>query len=159
MWYILNIYMIIPTIYIMSKIQNFIINSPTELIKICTLLQHSQYPSCYVLNGELGTGKTTFVRTFISQFQEDLIIPSPTFTLMNIYHIDKKIIHHFDLYRLSGVDDALEWGFDEFVNDCDFAFVEWAERASELIPHPYTLIDIKFGNHQNERIIDISIII
>ncbi|MGL4388054.1 MAG: tRNA (adenosine(37)-N6)-threonylcarbamoyltransferase complex ATPase subunit type 1 TsaE, partial [Brevinema sp.] len=116
------------------------------------------YPHIFVLQGDLGAGKTTLVRTFISLWDQEIIVSSPTFTLMNVYSFHGITIHHFDLYRLSSSYEALEWGFEEFVTNCDYAFIEWAERALDLIPRPYTLIDIAHGSRENEREISLSII-
>ncbi|MGL4394089.1 MAG: tRNA (adenosine(37)-N6)-threonylcarbamoyltransferase complex ATPase subunit type 1 TsaE [Brevinema sp.] len=137
--------------------QKFTINSLEELHKVCLALKHKKYPHTFVLQGDLGAGKTTLVRTFISSWDPEVIVSSPTFTLMNVYHCDGEIIHHFDLYRLSNTYEALEWGFEEFVSQCDYAFIEWAERAWELIPRPYTLIQINYGEHESQREISISV--
>ena len=134
------------------------ISHPNDFIPIILDIINQKHPKTIVLQGDLGAGKTTFVREFINQLDSDTIVASPTFTLMNIYHINNLTIHHFDLYRLGSVGEALEWGFEEFVRECDFSFVEWAERAWELIPAPYTLIELKHGATETERTLDISII-
>ncbi|MGL5956899.1 MAG: tRNA (adenosine(37)-N6)-threonylcarbamoyltransferase complex ATPase subunit type 1 TsaE [Brevinema sp.] len=132
------------------------ISSLEELSEIAQLIFHQNYPSIVVLKGELGTGKTSFVRSFMSLIDPSVLVSSPTFSLMNIYQTDRYIVYHFDLYRLSGLNEALEWGFDEFVYQGDFTFVEWAERAIEAVPHPYTLVSISHGNTQNTRVVSIE---
>ncbi|MDK2818218.1 MAG: tRNA (adenosine(37)-N6)-threonylcarbamoyltransferase complex ATPase subunit type 1 TsaE [Spirochaetota bacterium] len=134
------------------------IANTNDFIPIILDIINQKYPKTVVLQGDLGAGKTSFVRSFINQLQDNTIVSSPTFTLMNIYHIHNLTIHHFDLYRLTSVEEVLEWGFEEFVTECDFAFVEWAERAWELIPSPYTLINLKHGESETERTLNISII-
>jgi len=137
---------------------HFHIAQPDDFIPIILDIINQKYPKTIILQGDLGAGKTTFVREFINQLDGGAIVASPTFTLMNIYHIDDLTLHHFDLYRLSSGAEALEWGFEEFVRECDFSFVEWAERAWELIPTPYTLIELKHGATETERTLDISIV-
>jgi len=138
--------------------KQFIISKVDQLLEICELLTQNKYPSHIILEGDLGTGKTTFVRTFINQFCNDMIVSSPTFTLLNIYKVNNLLIHHFDLYRLSDISEVIELGFDEFIKECDYVFIEWADRALDLIPHPHTLIEFSYGNSINTRIIDLSII-
>ena len=106
----------------------------------------------FVLQGELGAGKTTFVRLFASNFEIENQVSSPTFTLMNIYTAENCTIHHFDLYRLSSSEEALEWGFEDFVASGDYNFIEWAERALELIPKPYTKIHLEHASETTRKL-------
>lgn len=140
----------------MSSEKLFYISSPKDFIPICKDIINHRYPSTIVLQGELGAGKTTFVRVFVEQLDLSIMTSSPTFTLMNTYQTESITINHFDLYRLSGIAEALEWGFEEFVTESDFSFIEWAERAMEAIPKPYTLIDIQHGKKETERILTIT---
>ncbi|MGL4561336.1 MAG: tRNA (adenosine(37)-N6)-threonylcarbamoyltransferase complex ATPase subunit type 1 TsaE [Brevinema sp.] len=139
--------------------QKFSISSTQELHNICLYLKDHHYPHIFVLQGDLGAGKTTLVKNFVALWNSDIIVSSPTFTLMNVYEPENIRIHHFDLYRLTNSYEALEWGFNEFVSDCDYAFIEWAERAKDLIPKPYTLIDMEHGKKETSRHIAISVII
>ena len=95
-----------------------------------------QKPMIVVLKGDLGAGKTTFVKMVAAAlgcFEE---VTSPTFALLNTYHTPKFPIYHFDMYRLEGVEAARELGFDEYFDKSRLdgvVFVEWPENVEGLI--------------------------
>ncbi len=95
------------------------------------------------LSGDLGTGKTTFARYLIRAMlkDDDLEVPSPTFTLMQIYDGPSFSVVHADLYRLAKPDDLYQLGWDE-ASDGALVLVEWAERAGERAPPDR--LDIRF---------------
>lgn len=87
------------------------------------------------LAGPLGSGKTTFARAFIRAVGNgDEDVPSPTFTLVEIYRFaGRPPIWHFDLYRLDAPDDVYELGIEEAWAE-GISLIEWPERIAELLP-------------------------
>jgi N-acetylmuramate 1-kinase len=87
------------------------------------------------LRGEVGAGKTTFARALITALSGagDAEVPSPTFSLAQVYETPRLTLAHFDFYRLASVDEAGELGFDEAL-ERGAVLVEWPERAAELLP-------------------------
>jgi tRNA threonylcarbamoyladenosine biosynthesis protein TsaE len=85
------------------------------------------------LNGELGTGKTTFARAFIHARGGGEAVPSPTFTLVQVYEIGDVPIWHFDAYRLRDPDEAWELGIEDAFRD-GISLIEWPERLGKLLP-------------------------
>ena len=86
------------------------------------------------LRGELATGKTCFVRGMAAHFAKDAPVRSPTFTLVNEYG-DSTKLYHLDLYRIGGVKELADLGYEElFDSDDGVCAVEWAERAGPLLP-------------------------
>ena len=87
------------------------------------------------LSGDLGAGKTTLVRTLIRYLAGDAAIevPSPTFTLMQIYELPQFPLVHADLYRLSGPAELAELGFDDLPEGA-VVLLEWPDRADGLLP-------------------------
>ena len=87
------------------------------------------------LQGGLGVGKTTLARAILRAASGDpaLIVPSPTFTLVEIYDTPAGVFWHFDLYRLEAPEQVFELGWEEARAD-GMALVEWAERLGTLLP-------------------------
>ena len=87
------------------------------------------------LQGGLGVGKTTLARAILRAAAGDpsLVVPSPTFTLVEVYDTSRGTFWHFDLYRLEEADQVFELGWEEARAD-GIALVEWAERLGRLLP-------------------------
>ena len=84
-------------------------------------------------NGNLGVGKTAFIRFLIQKFLPTEEVPSPTFTLLQTYETPSFPIFHFDLYRLDKPDDVFELGIeDAFVEGV--SLIEWPEKMQKLLP-------------------------
>ena len=86
------------------------------------------------LKGDLGAGKTHFVKGMALAFDiDESEIQSPTFTLINEYH-GSKPLYHFDCYRMESVREALEIGAEEYFYGDGVSVIEWPERIQEIIP-------------------------
>lgn len=85
------------------------------------------------LYGDLGAGKTTFARRFIQARGGTSEVPSPTFTLVQIYDLAPLPIYHFDLYRLESAAELEELGMEEAFSD-GISLIEWPERAEPGLP-------------------------
>lgn len=106
------------------------------------------------LNGELGSGKTFFVKSFCNLFDINNV-SSPSFAIVNVYN-GKKKIYHFDFYRIKKITELYDLGFHEYINDKEsITFIEWAELWKEILPKKYYEIHFKFAN-DNSRLILIS---
>jgi tRNA threonylcarbamoyladenosine biosynthesis protein TsaE len=103
------------------------------------------------LKGDLGTGKTSFARAFIrARSNRDTEVPSPTFTLAQVYEIRPAVIWHFDLYRLASPEEAWELGIEDAFSD-GISLIEWAERLGPLLPERRLEIIFAFGDRPCAR--------
>lgn len=108
-----------------------------------------------VLTGELGSGKTKFTEGFLSYFNLDKEISSPTFTIVNEYKNEDISIFHFDVYRLEDVDEFYAIGGDEYFNS-GISIIEWGELIKDALPEDYIeIVFHKDDNDENLRILDI----
>jgi tRNA threonylcarbamoyladenosine biosynthesis protein TsaE len=91
-------------------------------------------PAIIALCGDLGAGKTEFVKGFVSGSSVESAVSSPTFSILNTYDGAERPIYHFDLYRIEGKAELAELGFDEYVFGEGICLIEWAERAEGWLP-------------------------
>lgn len=99
------------------------------------------------LSGELGAGKTTFVRGVLRGLGYTGRVKSPTYTLLETYNISSLYLYHFDFYRFGNNDDWRDAGFvDEFGGD-GVCLVEWPEHAGSALPAPDIEITLEIGSH------------
>jgi tRNA threonylcarbamoyladenosine biosynthesis protein TsaE len=105
----------------------------------------AQNPKIVILfHGEMGAGKTTFIKQLCKTLGVTEATSSPTFSLVNEYHtIDNQIIYHFDFYRLKNENEALDMGADDYFYSGNWCFIEWAEQIPNLIPEEHSVIKIE----------------
>lgn len=106
--------------------------------------------------GDLGAGKTTFIKGLVNGFAEYATaeVSSPTFVYLNIYN-GSKTVYHFDLYRLKDSDEFLSMGFDEMFDAGGITLMEWSEKIEEILPENRILVTIEHRDEQS-RIITID---
>ena len=102
------------------------------------------------LKGELGTGKTAFARAFIRALGNKDEVPSPTFTLVQVYDVGPTAIWHFDLYRIRAPEDAWELGIEDAFT-AGISLIEWPERLGPLLPERRLEITFSFGDQPCAR--------
>ena len=102
------------------------------------------------LTGELGAGKTTFVRGAARGLGFEGNVASPTFTLVREYR-GRLPIYHVDVYRLERVQDVLDLGLDEMIADGGVLFVEWGDAVEGLLPDDQLLVELTVPGEGEER--------
>jgi tRNA threonylcarbamoyladenosine biosynthesis protein TsaE len=96
------------------------------------LLSHYPKGGVFLLKGEMGAGKTTFVREVCRQLGAEGA-SSPTFSLVNEYRTTGgTAVFHMDLYRIRSMEEALDFGFEEYLNHHGYLFIEWPDPVEAL---------------------------
>ena len=107
------------------------------------------------LKGDLGVGKTTFVRFLMRHFGIDHFVNSPTYAIVNEYSYEEGLIYHMDLYRLDSIDELMDIGFDDYIFSNHLCLIEWPEVALALLEDNCIFIEIKL-TESHERMVTIN---
>ena len=119
--------------------ENDTLDLGSKLIKVLTK------GDVLAITGELGAGKTTLARGIIQAEKGDIEVPSPTYTLVQIYDMKNFELWHCDMYRLETPKDAYELGLFDAFEDA-VCVIEWPEKLGSLLPKKIYKIDLKFNN-------------
>ena len=130
-----------------------LISNSEEETKLCAhkLAVQLKAGDIVFLQGELGSGKTTFVKGLAQAFKVNLTqVNSPTFVLMN-YYKGKLPIYHFDLYRLGSPQEMDTLDFDDYIYGPGITVIEWPERLDKLNIKPCYLVKFQHkGEHKRK---------
>lgn len=102
------------------------------------LLAEGRERSVWLLTGDMGAGKTTFIKSLCRALGVISTVQSPTFSIVNEYTTHEgHSVYHFDCYRLRNEAEALDIGIEEYFDSGDYCFIEWPERITSLWPATY----------------------
>lgn len=134
----------------------FISNSPEETFEIAkefsSLLKAGDVVA---LIGNLGTGKTIFVKGICVGLNASENPLSPTFSIINEYK-GKFLIYHFDFYRIKDIEELYDIGYEDYFNDESICLIEWADLFEDVLPENHIRVIIDFGEKENQRKITIE---
>lgn len=110
----------------------------------------------FAMYGAMGVGKTTFVKAVCEELGVDDTINSPTFAIVNEYRTpEDKIVYHFDFYRIEDVQEAYDFGYEDYFYSKAMCFIEWPERIESILPTD--VINLNFTEEEDgSRIIQVQ---
>ena len=126
----------------MSKIIE--INSLDELDTVAEAVINSLDGRTVVaFDAPMGAGKTTLISRIAALLGAEDSVTSPTFAIVNQYEGTKHTIYHFDMYRIERVEEALDFGSEEYLSSGDLCLVEWPEKIEPLLPEDTMVVRIE----------------
>ena len=142
---------------ISTDMKTILLNTPQDTENAASELAATiQAPAIIFLEGQLGAGKTTFVKGFLRGCGYQGSVKSPTYTLIELYEIEKNIILHADLYRITDVNELDLIGFRDYFNNNTIALIEWASNASSWLPKPTMICKLSIPENGLGRLLQIS---
>jgi tRNA threonylcarbamoyladenosine biosynthesis protein TsaE len=113
---------------------------------------YGDYP-VWVFHAPMGAGKTTLVSTICKAMGVEDQVSSPTFSLMNEYQVGNKLIVHMDWYRIEGEEEATRAGLAAAIDEADYCFIEWPEKAPGIVPENALHLQIEILDPITRKII------
>jgi tRNA threonylcarbamoyladenosine biosynthesis protein TsaE len=111
----------------------------------------------FAFYGEMGTGKTTFIKAICEELGVKEVINSPTFAIVNEYRSETdELIYHFDFYRINKIEEAFDFGYEDYFYCGALCFIEWPEKIDEILPNDCVSVHI-ITNSDGSRTVDIKI--
>ena len=119
--------------------------SHLELIREAAreFIQHIGEHRVFAFYGEMGAGKTTFIKAICEELGVEDVITSPTFAIVNEYSLaDGDCIYHFDFYRIKKLEEVYDMGFEDYFYSGALCFIEWPELIEEVLPEDAVKVNI-----------------
>ena len=133
----------------------FTIRKEEELCAVAKMILEKFNSKIYLFYGEMGVGKTSFIKKFCKELGVTDVVSSPTFSIVNQYsNVNDEIIYHFDFYRTEKKEEVFDIGYEEYLFSSSYCFIEWPEKIEDLLPTNYLKINMKLDD--NNRIINIQ---
>jgi tRNA threonylcarbamoyladenosine biosynthesis protein TsaE len=113
----------------------------------------AQFPDdrVFAFNGNLGAGKTTFIKALCIELDVKDAMSSPSFSIVNEYRDrENEPVYHFDLYRLKNTEEAFDIGMEDYLYSGHYCFIEWPEKAPEILPEETVFVSITEANGERE---------
>lgn len=135
---------------------NIEINSQEDLKSAAVqLLDFAGDEKIFLFEGDMGAGKTTFIKVICEALGVSDLVSSPTFSIVNEYLAGTSKIYHFDFYRIKNIQEAYDIGYEEYFYSGDLCLVEWPERIAALLPEHHLKVDIQVTGPE-QRMISLS---
>ena len=113
-----------------------------EVDDVAKRLINSVTSKVLLINGEMGVGKTTLIKSIVKALGSHDDVSSPTFSLVNEYENEKKCIYHFDLYRVKTIEELFDFGIEEYLHTDSWCLIEWPELIKEYLSSDFNEINL-----------------
>jgi tRNA threonylcarbamoyladenosine biosynthesis protein TsaE len=105
--------------------------------------------------GNMGVGKTTLIKALVKELKSEDEVSSPTFSIVNEYELINDKIFHFDLYRIKDLEEAYNFGIEDYLDSGHWVFIEWPEKIEGILESNAHLVTIELDD-KNNRILKLN---
>jgi tRNA threonylcarbamoyladenosine biosynthesis protein TsaE len=132
------------------------VNELSDLPQVAQqLLEFSKGEKIFIFDGDMGAGKTTFIKSFCRVLGVKDVVSSPTYSIVNEYESANGLVYHFDFYRIKDIQEAYDLGYEEYFYGGGICLIEWPERVAELLPEHLIKVEISIID-ENRRVFNLS---
>ena len=117
-----------------------------ETVSVLDLLKDHEPHRVFAFDGQMGAGKTTFIKKLCEEMGTLDVVNSPTFAIVNVYDVERPYkgeVYHFDCYRLKDIREAMDFGAEEYLYSGNYCFIEWPEMIEALLPEDTVWVKIE----------------
>ena len=114
-----------------------LLNEHGEEVSALEILRATEPHRVFAFEGQMGAGKTTFIKKLCEEMGTMDVVNSPTFAIVNVYDVEQPYrgeVYHFDCYRLKDIREAMDFGAEEYLYSGNYCFIEWPEMIEPLLP-------------------------
>ena len=114
-----------------------LLNEHGEEVSALEILRATEPHRVFAFEGQMGAGKTTFIKKLCEEMGTADVVNSPTFAIVNVYDVEQPYrgeVYHFDCYRLKDIREAMDFGAEEYLYSGNYCFIEWPEMIEPLLP-------------------------
>lgn len=135
--------------YTIKKCENselLLLNEQHKEVSALDILQKTEPHRVFAFDGQMGAGKTTFIKKLCEEMGTTDVVNSPTFAIVNVYDVEqpyKGEVYHFDCYRLKDIREAMDFGAEEYLYSGKYCFIEWPEKIEALLPEDTVWVKIE----------------
>ena len=122
-----------------------LLNEQGEQVSPLNILRDAEPHRVFAFEGQMGAGKTTFIKNLCEQMGTLDVVNSPTFAIVNVYDVEQPYrgeVYHFDCYRLKDIREALDFGAEEYLYSGNYCFIEWPDILSPILPEDTVYVKI-----------------
>lgn len=133
-----------------------LLNEQGKEVSVLDILREKEPHRVFAFDGQMGAGKTTFIKYLCEQMGTMDVVNSPTFAIVNVYDIEQPYrgeVYHFDCYRLKDIREAMDFGAEEYLYSGNYCFIEWPEKIDALLPEDVVRIKIEPLTNGDRRLV------
>ena len=148
--------MSIYTIKIDENSNILLLDEKNTQVSALEILKRTEPHRVFAFEGQMGAGKTTFIKKLCEEMGTTDIVNSPTFAIVNVYDVEqpyKGEVYHFDCYRLKNIREAMDFGAEEYLYSGNYCFIEWPEKIEALLPEDTVRVKIEVRENGERTLI------